>query len=121
VDRKRFQTETLAHQRIRINVISWTRIRIGISLQLTSQSVWKMSLFEHFSKVLSLYLEGYVRIRIKVKKGVRIHIKGTSRIRRYKVMRIRNTALALRKVLYFIPEIQSITGTKVCPASLMKV
>ncbi len=37
--------------RIRIEVISW--IRIGIYLQMTSQNVWNMSLFENFFKVLS--------------------------------------------------------------------
>jgi hypothetical protein len=113
--------------RIRINVRSWTQIRIGISLQMTSLSVWKTSLFEHFFKVLSLYLEARILIRIRIKvKGririrIRIHIKVTSRIRiRIKVMRIRNNALALRKVLYFISQIQSITGNRVCPASIRK-
>ncbi len=32
-----------------------------------SQNVWNMSLFEHFFKVLSLYLEAKIRVRIKVK------------------------------------------------------
>jgi hypothetical protein len=45
-----------------------------INLQVTNQNVWNMSLFEHFFKVLSLYFEVKIRIRIKV-------------------MRIRNTAL----------------------------
>jgi hypothetical protein len=49
---------------IRIIVISWIRIRI--KLQMTSQNVWIMSLFEYFFKVLSLYLEARIRIRIKV-------------------------------------------------------
>jgi hypothetical protein len=40
---------------IRIKVISWFRIRIN--LQMMSQNVRNRSLFEHFSKVLSLYLE----------------------------------------------------------------
>jgi hypothetical protein len=35
---------------------------------MTSQNAWKMSLFEHFFKVLSLYLEARIRIRIKVRK-----------------------------------------------------
>jgi hypothetical protein len=49
---------------IRIKVISWIRIRI--TLQMTSQNVWKMSLFEHFFKFLSLcYLEARIRIRTK--------------------------------------------------------
>jgi hypothetical protein len=42
-----------------------------------------MSLFDHFFKVLNLYLEARIRIRIKVKsKQVRIHIriKVTNRI-----------------------------------------
>ncbi len=42
------------------------RIRIRINLQMTSQqNVWNMSLFEHFFKVMSLYLEARIRIRIK--------------------------------------------------------
>jgi hypothetical protein len=42
-----------------------------------------MSLFEHFFKVLSLYLKARIRIRncIKVKSRIRIRIKVTSRIR----------------------------------------
>jgi hypothetical protein len=39
--------------RIRIKVLSWTRIRIY--LQMTSQYVWNMGLFEHFFKVLTLF------------------------------------------------------------------
>jgi hypothetical protein len=55
-----------------------------------------MSLSEHFFKVLSLYLEPRILIRIRIKvQGkirIRIHIKVTSRIRiRIKAMRIRNT------------------------------
>jgi hypothetical protein len=40
-------------------VISWirNRIRIRINLQMTSQNVWNMSLYEHFFKGLSFYLE----------------------------------------------------------------
>jgi hypothetical protein len=63
---------------------------------MTSQNVWNMSLFEHFVKVLSLYLEARIRIRIKVKDRIRIRIKETSRIRiqiRIKVIRIRNTCI----------------------------
>jgi hypothetical protein len=60
--------------RIRIEVISWIRIRIN--LQMTSQNVWNASLCEHFFKVLSLHLEVRIRIRIRIK-----------------VMRIRNTAI----------------------------
>ncbi len=70
---------------------------------MTSQNVWTMSLFEHFFKILSLYLEARIRIRsrIKVTRRIRnliqiliqIRIKLTSRIWiRIKVMRIRNTA-----------------------------
>jgi hypothetical protein len=42
----------------------------------TSQNVWSMSLFEHFFKVLSLYLEVRIqpRIRIKVKSRILIRI-----------------------------------------------
>jgi hypothetical protein len=40
-----------------------------------------MSLFEHLFKVLSLYFEAWIRIRIKVKGRIRICIKVTSRIR----------------------------------------
>jgi hypothetical protein len=47
--------------RIHINVISWIRV----NLQMTSQNVWKMSLFEHFVKVLSLYLKPRIRIQIR--------------------------------------------------------
>jgi len=49
--------------RIRIKVIRWTLIQIRINLQMTSQNVWNMSLFEHFFKVLSLYLEARIQIR----------------------------------------------------------
>ncbi len=49
------QTESRIRVRIRIMVISWIRIRIN--LQITSKNVWSMSLFEHFFKVLSFYLE----------------------------------------------------------------
>jgi hypothetical protein len=41
--------------RIHINVTSWIRIRIHV--QITIHKVWNMSLFEHFFKHLSLYLE----------------------------------------------------------------
>jgi hypothetical protein len=58
--------------RIRIKVINWNRIRIN--LQMTSQIVWKMSLFEHFSKVLSLYLEARIRTRFRIKLKGRIRI-----------------------------------------------
>jgi hypothetical protein len=47
--------------RIRIKVISWIRI----NLQKTSQNVWNMSHLSTFFKVLSLYLEARIRIRIK--------------------------------------------------------
>jgi hypothetical protein len=65
-----------------------------------------MSLFEHFSKVLSLCLEAririWIRIRIKVKGRIRIRIKVTSRIRlRIKVMRIRNTAHSLAIFIFW--------------------
>ncbi len=61
--------------------ICWIRIRIY--LQLTSKNVWNMRLFEHFFKVLSLYLETGIRIRIKEKSRIRIRIriKVTSSIR----------------------------------------
>jgi hypothetical protein len=49
---------------------------------MTSQNVWNMSLFEHCFKVLSLYLDDRIRIRIKMKGRIRIRIsiKVTSRI-----------------------------------------
>jgi hypothetical protein len=65
-------------------------IRIRINLQMTSQNVWNVSLFEHFFKVLSLYSEAKIRVWIKVKGRIRIRIKVTSGIR-IKVLRIRNT------------------------------
>ncbi len=40
-----------------------------------------MSLFEHFFKVLSLYWEARIRIRVKWKGRIWIRIKVTSRIR----------------------------------------
>ncbi len=62
---------------IRIKVISWIRIRTGIEviswiriridLQMTSQNVRNMSLYEHFFKVFSLYLEARIRIWIRIK------------------------------------------------------
>jgi hypothetical protein len=73
--------------------------KLDLDLQMTSQNAWNMSLFEHFFKVLSLYLEAGIRIRIRIKEKGRIRnricIKVTSRIRiriRIKLMRIRNTA-----------------------------
>jgi hypothetical protein len=43
-------------------------------LQMTSQNVWNLSLFEHFFKgfELSLYLDARIRIRIRVNL-MRIH------------------------------------------------
>ncbi len=75
-----------------------SRIRIGINLEMKSQNVWNMSLFEHFFKVLSLYLEGRIRIRISTKWNgrIRISIKANGRIRIricIKVIRTRNTEL----------------------------
>ncbi len=52
---------------------------------MTSQTVWNISLFEHFFKVLSLYWKVKIRIRIRIK------VKGRIRIR-IKVMQIHNTA-----------------------------
>jgi hypothetical protein len=56
-----------------------------------------MSLFEHFFKVLSLYLEARIRIRIhiKVTSNIRIRIKVT-----INVMRIRNSGLKMIPVRY---------------------
>ncbi len=53
------------------------RIRIRIDLQMTGQNVLNMSLFEHFLKGLSLYLEAriWIWIRIMVKIGIRIRIR----------------------------------------------
>ncbi len=48
---------------IRIKVISWTRILIRINLQMASQNVWNVSLFQNFFEVFSLYLEAGIRIR----------------------------------------------------------
>jgi hypothetical protein len=59
--------------RIRIKVLSWIQNRIN--LQMTSQNVWNMRLFEHFFNGLSLYLEARIWIQI------RISIRVTSRIR----------------------------------------
>jgi hypothetical protein len=107
--------------RIRLKVISRNRIRIRINLQMTDQNILNMSLFEHFLKGLSLYLEARIRIRIRIRMRIlirigiriririciRIRIKVTSRIRirirfkvkgripiriRIKVMLIRNTS-----------------------------
>jgi hypothetical protein len=81
------------------------------------QNVWYMSLFEHFSKVLGLFiwkLGIQIRIRIKVKGKIPIRIsfsiKGTSKIRihiRIKVTRIRNTAITLptEKKLHYLLEV----------------
>jgi hypothetical protein len=59
---------------------------------MTSQNVWNMSLFEHFFKVLSLYFEVRIQIRIGIKVisriRIQIRIKVISRIR----IRISNTA-----------------------------
>ncbi len=95
-------------------MISWIRIRTRNDLQMTSENVWKMSLFEPFFKVSSLYMEAKIRnpephqserldpdphqsecrIRIRISdKQDPIRIKATIRIRiRIKVMRIRNTS-----------------------------
>jgi hypothetical protein len=70
--------------RVGIELIGWIRIRI--TLQITSKTIWNMSLFELFFKVLSLYLEARVRIRIGIKGSSRIRIRTTK-------MRICNTAL----------------------------
>jgi hypothetical protein len=52
------------------------------------QTVWNMRLFEHFFKVLSLYLEARILIRIRIKVTIWIRI-------RINVMRIRYTASEL--------------------------
>jgi hypothetical protein len=65
------------------------RIRIRIRINV-------ISLFEHFFKVLSLYLEARILIRIRIK------VKGRILIRiRNKMMRIRNTALALESFILY--------------------
>jgi hypothetical protein len=77
---------------IRIQLITLMRIRIRNNLQITRQNVRNKSLFEHFFKVLSLYMEARIRIRIKMKGRIRIRIKVTSRIRIcINVRRIHNT------------------------------
>jgi hypothetical protein len=60
--------------RICIKVINWIRkrIRIHMSLHMTSQNVWNMSLFEHFFNGLSLCLEARIWIRIRIS-VMRIH------------------------------------------------
>ncbi len=90
--------------RIHIKVICWIRNRIN--LEIRSQNVWRISLFEHFFKSLSLYLKARIwiriRIHIKVKKSdpdphqikirIRIRIRVTSRVRiLINEMRIHNT------------------------------
>jgi hypothetical protein len=78
--------------RIRIKEISWIRnwSRIRISLQITSQNVWNLSLFLHFYKGLSLYLEA--RIWIRIRKRIRVISRIPIRIRiRINVVRIHNT------------------------------
>jgi hypothetical protein len=66
---------------VRIKVISWIRIRTN--LQMTSQNVWNKRLFEHLSKVLSLYLEARIRvgIHIKVKGRILIRFRNEVKIR----------------------------------------
>jgi hypothetical protein len=63
-------------------MISWIRIRI--SLQMASQNVVNMSLFEQLFKVFEPLIGRCgirIRIRIKVKGRIRIRIKVTSRFR----------------------------------------
>jgi hypothetical protein len=77
--------------RIQIKVISWIWIRIHINLQMTSQNVLNMTIFEHFFKDWDLYMEARIRIRLQIKMPmVRINIK---------VMRIRKTAGEFAKSL----------------------
>jgi hypothetical protein len=60
------------------------KIRIRINLQMTSQTVWNMNLFEHiFNGFLSLYFEAgiWIRIRIRVKSWIRIRTQIKTRIR----------------------------------------
>jgi hypothetical protein len=59
------------------------KIRIRINLQITSQNVLNMNLWEHFFKVLSIYLHAsiWIRIRIHATSRIRIRIKVTSRLR----------------------------------------
>ncbi len=53
-------------------MIIWIRFRIN--LQMTSQHEWHMSLFEHFLKSLSHYLEARIRIQIHIRVKSRIRI-----------------------------------------------
>jgi hypothetical protein len=102
------------HHIVKLKVRIWIRIRIN--LQMTSENVWNMSLFEQFFSVLSRYLKARIRIRIrikvkgriliriririKVKSRIRIHIKMTSRIRiRIKAMRICNSKVMLEHTM----------------------
>jgi hypothetical protein len=48
------------------------QIRIWVNLQMTSQKIWQMSLFEPFFKIFSIYLETRIGIRIRN----RIKVKG---------------------------------------------
>jgi hypothetical protein len=58
--------------RIWIRIKGISLIRIRITLQMTSQNVWNMSLFEHFFKDLSLYLEARIRMPTTVKSQIKI-------------------------------------------------
>jgi hypothetical protein len=53
--------------RIRIRIKVMSLIRIRINLQMASQNVRNMNLFEDFFQVLSLYLEARIRNRIRIK------------------------------------------------------
>jgi hypothetical protein len=66
--------------RIRIKVISSIRkqIRIRITLQMTSQNVWNVSLFEHFFKDLSLYLEARIWIQIRIRTRIKKKLESGS-------------------------------------------
>jgi hypothetical protein len=54
------------HQ-IKIRIRIWIRIRLNF--QIKSQNAWNTSLFEHFFKSLSPYLEAGIQIRVKVGSG----------------------------------------------------
>ncbi len=86
--RIRIKVKGMIRIRIRIKVIRWIRI----NLQMTSQNVWKMSLFEHFFKVLSLNLESRIPDpephQCERYRRIRTRIRVTS----INVIQIRNTA-----------------------------
>jgi hypothetical protein len=82
--------------RIRIKVISWTLIWIRINLQMTSQNVRNMSIYENFFEVFNHSLEARIRSGSASASRIRIRIRVASWIRiRIEVMRIRNIYMGI--------------------------